>query len=54
LRVEFATPCLQYDEGTVQGCVAYYGMASSCDALAAAITNCEIAPIAGSAPKGCP
>jgi hypothetical protein len=54
LRVEFSTPCLEYDQGTVQGCIAYYGMASSCMSLASAITNCAVSPIAGSAPKGCP
>jgi hypothetical protein len=54
LRVEFSTPCLEYDQGTVEGCVAYYGMASSCTSLASAIAACAISPIAGSAPKGCP
>jgi hypothetical protein len=54
LRVEFMTPCLQYDEGTVQGCVAYYAMATTCGQLTNAIASCVIAPIAGSAPKGCP
>jgi hypothetical protein len=54
LRAEFVTSCLQYDQGSVQGCVAYYGMATTCEELAAAIAACAIMPIDGSAPKGCP
>jgi hypothetical protein len=54
LRAEFSTSCLQYDQGSVQGCIAYYAMAMTCDALAAAIAGCAVTPIAGSAPKGCP
>jgi len=54
LRSEFTTPCLEYDQGTVQGCVAYYAAATTCAGLDAAIAGCAVAPIAGSAPKGCP
>jgi hypothetical protein len=54
LRAEFSTSCLEYDEGSVEGCVAYYGMAKTCDALATAVADCAVMPIAGSAPKGCP
>ena len=54
LRAEFTTSCLQYDQGSVQGCVAYYAAAMACDSLAAAIAACAVTPIDGSAPKGCP
>jgi hypothetical protein len=53
LRDQFGM-CFEYDQGTVQGCVAYYAMATTCDALATAIDMCAVATIAGSAPKGCP
>ncbi len=53
LRAQFTTACLQYDQGTVQGCVAYYAAAKTCETLAAAIADCEVMPIAGSAPNGC-
>ena len=54
LRSEFTTACLQYDEGSVQGCISYYGMAKTCDALSTSVSNCAVMPMAGSAPKGCP
>jgi hypothetical protein len=54
LRTQFGTQCLQYDQGSVNGCVAYYAMAATCDDLATAITDCEVSPIANSAPNGCP
>jgi hypothetical protein len=54
LREEFTTPCLQYDQGSVQGCVAYYAAATTCTKLYAALDGCAVTPIAGSAPKGCP
>ena len=46
--------CLEYDHGSVQGCVAYFGQQASCDALAAAVPNCVPASFDGSAPAGCP
>jgi hypothetical protein len=54
LRAEFVTQCLQYDQGSVQGCVTYYSMAQSCSALNMAISNCVVTPIDNSAPSGCP
>ena len=54
LREEFTTPCLQYDQGSVQGCVAYYAAATTCATLDMALDGCAVTPIAGSAPKGCP
>ena len=54
LREEFTTACLQYDEGTVQGCVSYYAKATTCDGLSSAVADCAVMPIAGSSGKGCP
>ena len=54
LRSEFVTSCLQYDQGSVQGCVTYYGMQTTCADLATAVDDCAVTPIAGSAPNGCP
>jgi hypothetical protein len=54
LRFEFGTACMEYDQGSVAGCVAYYATATTCDALQTAIGVCAVAPVAGSAPTGCP
>ena len=48
------TACLQYDQGSVQGCVDNYNAQTTCDALAAAVDNCVVTSFAGSAPNGCP
>ncbi len=46
--------CLEYDDGTVQGCADYYAKQTTCDELQTAITGCVVQPIAGSSGKGCP
>ena len=46
--------CLQYDQGTVQGCVAHYQGATDCDDLKKRNDECVFEAIAGSAPNGCP
>lgn len=48
------TACLEYDQGSVQGCVDYYNEQMSCDALATAIDTCVVTTFADSAPNGCP
>jgi hypothetical protein len=48
------TQCLEYDQGSVQGCVDYYGQQGTCAALAQAIDACVVTSFADSAPKGCP
>ncbi len=54
LRAQFpGNDCAQYDEGTVTGCVAYYAGKSSCEALAAAVSDCAVSPIAGTHSDGC-
>jgi hypothetical protein len=45
-------PCLQYDQGTVQGCVAYIATQPTCDALKS--YQCVVKPLPGTAPQGCP
>ncbi len=47
-------PCLQYDQGTIQGCVTYYQDSASCDELKTRSDSCAFEAIAGSAPGGCP
>jgi hypothetical protein len=54
LRVEFGTQCLQYDQGSVQGCIDYYTGQKSCPELIKALSNCSVTPLAGTSPKGCP
>jgi hypothetical protein len=44
--------CSQWDQGTIQGCATYYGTYTSCDDFKN--HPCHIAPIASSAPNGCP
>ena len=46
--------CLQYDQGSVEGCAAYYAQQTTCAALTAAFADCEVTAFAGSAPTGCP
>ncbi|MBL8742721.1 MAG: hypothetical protein JNK04_16550 [Myxococcales bacterium] len=46
--------CLQYDAGTIEGCIAYYEEATDCEDLSARADNCAFEPIADSAPNGCP
>jgi len=48
------TECLEYDQGSVQGCIDYYGQQGTCDALAKAIDDCVVTAFPESAPSGCP
>jgi hypothetical protein len=54
LRVVFTTPCMEYDQGSVQGCLDYYDAQPTCDALSAAVVDCVITPFPGTEPNGCP
>ena len=54
LRSQSATECLQYDEGSVNGCLQFYSDAKTCKDLSTAAGKCVVATITGSAPKGCP
>jgi hypothetical protein len=48
------TVCREYDQGSVQGCVDYYGKQATCEALRAATDACVAASFEGSEPAGCP
>jgi len=54
LRAEFTTACMEYDQGSVQGCVDYYAEATACDDLTKRIADCVVTPFRGTEPKGCP
>ena len=54
LRTDFGAECLEYDQGSVKGCIAYYGEAKTCEDLSQAIDKCAITAFAGSQPNGCP
>lgn len=54
VRVDYPTACLEYDQGSVQGCVAHYNAATTCDDLKARVTDCLVSAYPGSEPAGCP
>jgi hypothetical protein len=54
LIYQFTTACMEYDQGSVQGCVTYYNQTKTCADLAMAVDNCVITPFPGSEPAGCP
>ncbi|MEZ4314448.1 MAG: hypothetical protein R3F14_41045 [Polyangiaceae bacterium] len=54
LRAEFKTACMEYDEGSVKGCVEYYKEQQSCDGLKNAIETCIVTAYPGTEPAGCP
>ena len=53
LRVEFATNCLLYDEGTVAGCVDFYTQSNDCADFVTPL-RCALVTMPGSEPAGCP
>jgi hypothetical protein len=53
LQAETGTPCLQYDAGSVEGCVTLFDQQSSCAALSDATQSCVPYYFTGSAPNGC-
>ena len=53
LRAQFATACMEYDEGSVNGCLDYYGDAAACDTLKKAVDACAVTPYPGTEPGGC-
>jgi hypothetical protein len=54
LRAVFITQCMEYDDGSVQGCIAHYKQQVTCDGLSTAIDECLVTPYPGTEPKGCP
>lgn len=53
LRATFSTACMEYDMGSVQGCVEYYQQPGSCDGLEDAIKACVVTAYPGTEPAGC-
>ena len=54
LRTEFSADCLQYDKGSVDGCLAFYKTKTTCEDLRKALDECVITAYTDSAPAGCP
>lgn len=54
VRVDYPTACLEYDQGSVDGCVAYYNASTTCDDLKTRINDCLVSAYPGSEPAGCP
>ena len=52
LRVHYQPDCMEYDQGTVQGCAAYFAALSECSELVD--DSCVLEPFPGSEPSGCP
>jgi hypothetical protein len=54
LRAVFSTECMEYDQGSVQGCIDHYNKATTCEGIGKAIDECVVTPFLDSAPAGCP
>ncbi len=52
LRRIFNPACMEYDEGSVDGCVEFYGELLECSELNG--EGCMVTPYPGSEPAGCP
>ena len=51
-RVQYSPDCMQYDQGSVNGCVSYFEGIYDCDKLVE--TECVVTSYPESAPAGCP
>ncbi|MDI3287522.1 hypothetical protein [Polyangium sp. 15x6] len=54
LRAEFSAECLQYDKGSVDGCLEFYKAKATCEDLIPALEGCVITAYTDTAPAGCP
>jgi len=54
VRSEFTTACMEYDQGSVQGCVDHYNEQTSCPDFNTAVKDCVVTPYPGTEPAGCP
>ncbi|HZO13239.1 MAG TPA: hypothetical protein VFB62_08265 [Polyangiaceae bacterium] len=52
LRTQYQPECMQYDQGTVSGCVQYYQGIQICEELIA--EDCALVTYPETAPAGCP
>ncbi len=53
LRSQYQPQCMEYDAGSVAGCVDYFAKIKDCEELNKT-DKCAVIPFAGSEPKGCP
>jgi hypothetical protein len=51
VRANYDPDCVEYDQGSVQGCAEYYGSVASCQALVD--TDCVVTVYPGTEPAGC-
>lgn len=54
LRVEFGVACMEYDDGSVKGCIDHYNAQKGCTELTEAIKECVVTAYPGTEPNGCP
>ncbi|WP_156041584.1 hypothetical protein [Chondromyces apiculatus] len=47
------TTCLEFDEGSVNGCIAHYGEQADCQTLASSLNYCAANAYAGTTSAGC-
>lgn len=52
VRTLYDPDCVEYDEGSVQGCAEFYGQVFSCDLLIE--SECVVTVYPGTEPAGCP
>jgi hypothetical protein len=52
LRTQYDPDCMEYDQGTVYGCVDYFQSQSACEGLVE--TDCVLTGFPGTEPAGCP
>lgn len=54
LRTQSGAECLEYDKGSLDGCIAHLNAQTTCPDLAKAIDVCVVFAYEGSTPAGCP
>jgi hypothetical protein len=54
LRTQSGAECLEYDKGSLDGCIEHLQAQTTCSDLAAAIDVCVVFSYGESAPAGCP
>jgi hypothetical protein len=52
LRVDYSPDCVEFDQGTVQGCIEYFQGIQVCADLVE--SNCVLVTYPGTEPAGCP
>ncbi len=54
LRALFGAECLQYDKGSVDGCVEFFAAKDTCAEIGAALDTCVVTAYEDTTPAGCP